>query len=158
MNKIFFIFFLFQNITWDLESTPVLQVKAYRLKSGKTEVSHYKATISRLRGHISTKINYLTLKGDLKIEGFPDIRVALNSIGPIKGDSRDESELQNLVSEIITSALRTTTYPVDFSGYATCPRGLAMEGADDQSVNYSSYFDNHSRYDEMVRFFGCVRF
>lgn len=57
----------------DIDSTPVLQIKAFRQKSGKVEISHYKATVSRFRGHLSTKINYLTLKGDMKVEGYPDV-------------------------------------------------------------------------------------
>lgn len=57
----------------DCECTPVLQVKAYRQKSGKVETSHYKATISRFRGHLLTKINYLSLKGCMAMEGFPDV-------------------------------------------------------------------------------------
>lgn len=86
-----------QTITWDCETTPVLQVKAFRQKAGKVETSHYKATVSRFRGRVSTNINYNTLKGEMKTEGYPEVRVSLNSIGPIKGDNTDETQLQEVV-------------------------------------------------------------
>lgn len=43
-------------------------------------------------------------------------------MGAIKPMDQDEQQLQNVISEIITIALRDTLYPVDFSIYATCPR------------------------------------
>lgn len=52
---------------------PVLQVKTYRQKSGKVETAHYKATVSRLRARLVTAMSYNTLKGDMRVEGFPDV-------------------------------------------------------------------------------------
>lgn len=52
---------------------PVLQVKTFRQKSGKVETSHYKATVSRLRTRLITNVSYTTLKGDVRVEGFPDV-------------------------------------------------------------------------------------
>lgn len=61
--------------TLDCEATPVLQIKMHRQKSGKLETSHYKLTISRLRAHLTININYNTLKGDMRIEGYPDVSI-----------------------------------------------------------------------------------
>lgn len=33
----------------------------------------------------------------MKSEGYPEVRVSLNSIGPIKGDNTDETQLQEVV-------------------------------------------------------------
>lgn len=52
---------------------PVLQVKTFRHKAGKVETSHYKVTVSRFRARIANAMNYNTLKGDLRVEGFPDV-------------------------------------------------------------------------------------
>ncbi|XP_036333245.1 uncharacterized protein LOC118744377 isoform X2 [Rhagoletis pomonella] len=109
-------------ITFDCEAQPVLQVKTFRQKAGKIDTSHYKVTVSRFRGRMATAMNYNSLKGEMKVDGYPDIRVALNSVGAIKPIDQDEQQLQNVISEIISVALRDTLYPVDFSIYATCPR------------------------------------
>ncbi|KAI8116898.1 Protein kinase C-like 3 [Lucilia cuprina] len=109
-------------ITFDCDAMPVLQVKTFRQKAGKVETSHYKVTVSRFRARIANAMNYNTLKGDMRVEGFPDIRIAMNSVGAIKPMDQDEQQFQAQVSEILTRALRDTIYPVDFSVYTTCPR------------------------------------
>lgn len=39
------------------------------------ETSHYKVTISRLRARLSIKISYNTLKGEMMVEGYPDVSI-----------------------------------------------------------------------------------
>lgn len=56
---------------------PVLQVKTYRQKSGKVETAHYKVTVSRLRARLVTAMSYNSLKGDMRIEGFPDVSAGI---------------------------------------------------------------------------------
>lgn len=63
-------------ITFDCDAMPVFQVKAFRQKSGKVEASHYKLTVSRFRARIANAMNYNTLKGDMRVEGFPDVRIS----------------------------------------------------------------------------------
>ncbi|XP_073814182.1 uncharacterized protein isoform X20 [Musca autumnalis] len=109
-------------ITFDCDAMPVFQVKAFRQKSGKVETSHYKLTVSRFRARIANAMNYNTLKGDMRVEGFPDIRISMNSVGAIKPMDQEETQVQATISEMMTRALRETVYPVDFSIYTTCPR------------------------------------
>ncbi|XP_067627072.1 uncharacterized protein [Eurosta solidaginis] len=109
-------------ITFDCDAQPVLQVKTFRQKSGKVDTSHYKVTVSRFRARMATAMNYNSLKGEMKIDGYPDIRIAMNSVGAIKPIDQDEQQLQTLVSDIISATLRDTLYPVDFAIYASCPR------------------------------------
>ncbi|XP_013097649.2 uncharacterized protein LOC106080706 isoform X12 [Stomoxys calcitrans] len=109
-------------ITFDCDAMPVFQVKAFRQKSGKVEASHYKLTVSRFRARIANAMNYNTLKGDLRVEGFPDIRITMNSVGAIKPMDQEETQVQAVISDMMTRALRDTIYPVDFSIYTTCPR------------------------------------
>lgn len=52
---------------------PVFQIKTHRLRAGKMETSHYKVTISRFRARLSIKISYNSLKGEMNIEGYPDV-------------------------------------------------------------------------------------
>ncbi|GAB0086889.1 uncharacterized protein DMENIID0001_011000 [Sergentomyia squamirostris] len=128
-------------ITMDCDCTPVLQVKAFRQKAGKVETSHYKATVSRFRGRLTTKMDYYKLLGDTRIEGYPDIRIGLNSIGPIKTVTDDERQLQEVITEIMTGAIRATVYPVDFSIYSTCPRPLEPEPVE-VPLNYPIHYDS----------------
>ncbi|XP_059622274.1 uncharacterized protein LOC132265573 isoform X5 [Phlebotomus argentipes] len=128
-------------ITMDCECTPVLQVKAFRQKSGKVETSHYKATVSRFRGRLTTKMDYYKLLGEMRTEGYPDIRIGLNSIGAIKGATDDETHLQEVIAEILIAAIRSTIYPVDFSIYSTCPRPLEPEPVE-VPLNYPIHYDS----------------
>ncbi|XP_031640372.1 uncharacterized protein LOC116352154 isoform X2 [Contarinia nasturtii] len=109
-------------ITLDSDSTPVLQIKTHHLRAGKMETSHYKVTVSRLRARLTIKMSYNTLKGEMMVEGYPDIRITMNSIGAIKTVDSDEKQLQESVSDILSSAIRLCVYPIDFSIYAACPR------------------------------------
>ncbi|XP_017051676.1 LOW QUALITY PROTEIN: uncharacterized protein LOC108095189 [Drosophila ficusphila] len=109
-------------ITFDCEAMPVLQVKTFRQKAGKVETSHYKVTVSRFRARMAIPMNYNSLKGEMRVEGYPDVRIAMNSVGAIKAMDQDEQQLQTVISDILSTALRDTVYPVDFSIYSTCPR------------------------------------
>ncbi|EDW91531.1 uncharacterized protein Dyak_GE12023, isoform A [Drosophila yakuba] len=109
-------------ITFDCDAMPVLQVKTFRQKAGKVETSHYKVTVSRFRARMAIPMNYNSLKGEMRVEGYPDVRIAMNSVGAIKAMDQDEQQLQTVISDILTTALRDTVYPVDFSIYSTCPR------------------------------------
>lgn len=60
-------------LLFDVDTTPVLQIKAFKSTNQKTEVSHYKATISRLKSRVSVIVNYFALKGEMKLEGYPDV-------------------------------------------------------------------------------------
>lgn len=62
-----------QLITFDCDAQPVLQVKTFRQKAGKVDTSHYKVTVSRFRGRMATAMNYNSLKGEMKVDGYPDV-------------------------------------------------------------------------------------
>lgn len=71
-NKSFYL----QTITLDCDSTPVFQIKTHRQRSGKMETSHYKVTVSRLRARLAVKISYNTHKGEMMVEGYPDVSLS----------------------------------------------------------------------------------
>uniref|UniRef100_A0A336MSA0 CSON005932 protein n=1 Tax=Culicoides sonorensis TaxID=179676 RepID=A0A336MSA0_CULSO len=119
-------------LTCDCECNIVMQAKAFTNNNDKVEVSHYKVTVSRFKAHLGLVMNYITLKGAMRIEGYPDIRLIINSIGAIK-PGKEETSVQAAINETLVAALRDTNYPLDFSIYATCPRGMDME------PNYDSY-------------------
>lgn len=123
-------------ITMDVESTIVLQVKAFRQVSGKTDVLHYRSTI-RFKGHLSIAMNYTTLVGEMRVEGYPDVKINIASIGPIKSTGKEETEMQDMISESLNLTIREVLYPIDFSVHSTCPRALKMESDD--------YYDNNNR-------------
>ncbi|XP_062560922.1 uncharacterized protein LOC134225131 isoform X3 [Armigeres subalbatus] len=138
-------------LLFDLETTPVLQIKAFRSTNQKTEVSHYKATVSRLKTRMSIIINYFALKGEMKVEGFPDIKIHLNSIGPLKtANAQDEKKQSDLIIELLTSSIRDVVYPIDFSIYSTCPRLMGEEPEEMLPLDYSGYgqYDTYRSYQE----------
>jgi hypothetical protein len=131
-----------QVITFDIETTIVLQIKAIRQISGKQEILHYRATITRFKGHHSITMNYTTLVGDMKIEGYPEIKINIATIGPVKATGKEEAQIQNMIIEALNLTVRDTVYPVDFSVHSTCPRALKMEPDDySHSLDFPNPFD-----------------
>jgi hypothetical protein len=72
-------------------------------------------------------MNYATLVGELRMEGYPDIKITIASIGPIKSLSPEDKAIENQVIELLNFSIRETAYPVDFSMHGTCPRAFKME-------------------------------
>ncbi|XP_058466743.1 uncharacterized protein LOC131439578 isoform X2 [Malaya genurostris] len=138
-------------LLFDVEATPVLQIKAFKSTNQKTEVSHYKATVSRLRTRMSVIINFFALKGEMKVEGYPDIKINLNSIGPLKtANAQDEKKQSDLIVELLASSIRDVVYPIDFSVYTTCPRLMGEEPEEVMPMDYSGYGynDNYRSYQD----------
>lgn len=138
-------------LMFDLEATPVLQIKAFKSTNQKTDVSHYKATVSRLKTRMSLIINFFALKGEMKVEGFPDIKIHLNSIGPLKtANAQDEKKQGDLIVELLSSSIRDVVYPIDFSIYSTCPRLMGEEPEDVMPLDYSAYgqYDTYRSYQD----------
>lgn len=132
-------------VTMDVETTLVLQIKAFRqLADGKTDVLHYRANV-RFRGHLSVTMNYIALAGEMRIEGYPDIKVTIASIGPIKGNSKEEKEIQDMICETLNFTIRDAIYPIDFSVHATCPRALKMD-VDEYGDHHAMEFPNPYDY------------
>lgn len=65
--------FVRQTITLDSDATPVFQIKTHRPRAAKIETSHYKVTVSRLRARMNIKLSYTTHKGEMMVEGYPDV-------------------------------------------------------------------------------------
>uniref|UniRef100_A0A182FVN3 Phorbol-ester/DAG-type domain-containing protein n=1 Tax=Anopheles albimanus TaxID=7167 RepID=A0A182FVN3_ANOAL len=137
-------------LLFDVDTTPVLQIKAFKSTNQKTEVSHYKATISRLKSRVSVIVNYFALKGEMKLEGYPDIKIHLNSIGPLKtANAQDEKKQIDLVTELLIGSIREVVYPVDFSIYSTCPRLMGEESEEVTSdYGYGGYGDSYRSYQD----------
>uniref|UniRef100_A0A9I3G238 Phorbol-ester/DAG-type domain-containing protein n=1 Tax=Anopheles farauti TaxID=69004 RepID=A0A9I3G238_9DIPT len=137
-------------LLFDVDTTPVLQIKAFKSSNQKTEVSHYKATISRLKSRVSVIVNYFALKGEMKLEGYPDIKIHLNSIGPLKtANAQDEKKQIDLITELLIGSIRDVVYPVDFSIYSTCPRIMGEESEEVTSdYGYGGYSDGYRGYQD----------
>ncbi|XP_055621676.1 uncharacterized protein LOC129765401 isoform X7 [Toxorhynchites rutilus septentrionalis] len=134
-------------LMFDLETTPVLQIKAFKSTNQKTDVSHYKATVSRLKTRMSVIINFFALKGEMKVEGFPDIKIHLNTIGPLKtANAQDEKKQNDTIIELLTSSIRDVVYPIDFSIYSTCPRLMGEEPEEMMPLDYSGYSQYNDNY------------
>ncbi|XP_012278125.1 uncharacterized protein LOC105698441 isoform X4 [Orussus abietinus] len=108
-------------ITCDCEATPALQLKAFRQKGEKVEVSHYRVNINRFRARLNVVCITEKLLVDLKCDGWPEVKISLAPVGTIKKDL-DESQLQEVVTEIVVGAIRGINVSLNLSPYPTCPR------------------------------------
>ncbi|GBP62705.1 Protein kinase C-like 3 [Eumeta japonica] len=108
-------------ITCDCEATPAFQLKAFSQRGEKVEVSHYRVNVNRFRARLSVVCVTDKLTGELKCDGWPEVKVALAPVGPLRPNAT-ENNLQQIVSEIVVSALRSTNLQFNLSQYPTCPR------------------------------------
>ncbi|XP_044271005.1 uncharacterized protein LOC123015351 isoform X1 [Tribolium madens] len=108
-------------ITCDCEATPALQLKSFRQKGDKVETSHYRVNINRFRARLNIFCISEKLQADVKCDGWPEIKVALAPVGNIK-NNLDETQLQEVINEMIINALRNTEVHLNLAQYPTCPR------------------------------------
>ncbi|XP_025162922.1 uncharacterized protein LOC105190079 isoform X3 [Harpegnathos saltator] len=108
-------------ITCDCEATPALQLKAFRQRGDKLEVNHYRVNVNRFRARLNIVCITEKLLVDLKCDGWPEVKISLAAVGTIKKDL-DESQLQEVVTEIVVGALRGINVHFNLSQYPTCPR------------------------------------
>lgn len=108
-------------ITCDCESTPAFQLKSFRQKGDKSETSHYRVNVNRFRARLNIFCVSEKLQANVKCDGWPEIKIALAPVGNIK-NNLDESQLQEVIVEILTEALRSTEVDLNLAQYPTCPR------------------------------------
>ncbi|KPJ02018.1 Serine/threonine-protein kinase D3 [Papilio xuthus] len=94
-------------ITCDCEATPAFQLKAFSQR------------LFRARLNIVCVTDKLT--GDLKCDGWPEVKVALAPVGPLRPNAT-ENNLQQTISDIVVAALRNTHLPFNLAPHPTCPR------------------------------------
>ncbi|KAM3968740.1 uncharacterized protein ACR2FA_000349 isoform 2-T2 [Aphomia sociella] len=108
-------------ITCDCEATPAFQLKAFSQRGEKVEVSHYRVNVNKFRARLNVVCVTDKLTGELKCDGWPEVKVALAPVGPLRPNAT-ESNLQQLVSDIVVSALRNIHLEFNLAQYPTCPR------------------------------------
>ncbi|XP_026324661.1 uncharacterized protein LOC113233693 isoform X4 [Hyposmocoma kahamanoa] len=108
-------------ITCDIEATPAFQLKAFSQRGEKVEVSHYRVNVNRFRSRLNVVCITEKLTGNIKFDGWPDVKVVLAPVGALKPNA-NENNLQTLVNDIVVSALRNTCFDFNLSQYPTCPR------------------------------------
>ncbi|XP_049882121.1 uncharacterized protein LOC126378056 isoform X2 [Pectinophora gossypiella] len=108
-------------ITCDCEATPAFQLKAFSQRGEKVEVSHYRVNVNRFRARLHVICITEKLTGELKCDGWPEVKVALAPVGALRPNAQ-ENNLQQAISEIVVNALRSTHLEFNLAGYPTCPR------------------------------------
>ncbi|XP_075987896.1 uncharacterized protein LOC142984291 isoform X2 [Anticarsia gemmatalis] len=108
-------------ITCDCEATPAFQLKAFSQRGEKVEVSHYRVNVNRFRARLNVVCVTDKLTGELKCDGWPEVKVALAPVGALRPNAT-ENNLQNAISDIVVSALRSTNLQFNLAQYPTCPR------------------------------------
>ncbi|CAB3232657.1 unnamed protein product [Arctia plantaginis] len=108
-------------ITCDCDATPAFQLKAFSQRGEKVEVSHYRVNVNRFRARLNVVCVTDKLTGELKCDGWPEVKVALAPVGALRPNTT-ENNLQNAISDIVVSALRSTNLQFNLAHYPTCPR------------------------------------
>lgn len=108
-------------ITCDCEATPAFQVKCTRMKGEKTEVSHYRANVNRLRARLNIFSVSEKLQTYIKCDGWPEIKIAFAAVGNIK-NNLDDQQLQEVMSDIAINSLRNMEVHFNMANYPSCPR------------------------------------
>ncbi|KAK7580388.1 hypothetical protein V9T40_001017 [Parthenolecanium corni] len=111
-----------QKITCDCDATPALQLKAFRQRGDKVEVSHYRVNVNRFRSRLNLSCITEKLHVKVKFDGWPEIKILLAQVGSLKNNNLDEQSLQEVIIDIVTSALRHTNIDFNLNGYTGCPR------------------------------------
>ncbi|XP_024227970.1 uncharacterized protein LOC100746676 isoform X12 [Bombus impatiens] len=137
-------------ITCDCEATPALQLKASRRKADKLEVSHYRVNVNRFRARLNVICITEKLLLDLKCDGWPDVKVSLAQVGTIKKDL-DESQLQEVVTEIVIGALRGTNVHLNLFQYPSCPRLWREPATTQHSFSMPMHYDNVTTSSDSLR-------
>ncbi|XP_063630492.1 uncharacterized protein LOC134801806 isoform X6 [Cydia splendana] len=132
-------------ITCDCEATPAFQLKAFSQRGEKVEVSHYRVNVNRFRARLNVICITEKLTGELRCDGWPEVKVALAPVGPLKTSS-NEANLQQLVSDIVVNALRSTQLAFNLSHYPTCPR---LRRHFDPSPRLPLHYDSMLSHDRM---------
>ncbi|XP_030755365.1 uncharacterized protein LOC115881827 isoform X8 [Sitophilus oryzae] len=109
------------SITCDCDATPAFQLKSFRQKGEKVDTSHYRVDLNRFRARLNIYCVSEKLQANIKCDGWPEIKVALAPVGNIK-NNLDETQLQEVITEIVTTALRNTEVNLNLAQYPTCPR------------------------------------
>ncbi|XP_065202637.1 uncharacterized protein LOC135832992 isoform X2 [Planococcus citri] len=131
-------------ITCDCEVTPSLQLKAFRQKGDKVETSHYRVNVTKLRGRLNIYCITEKLQAEVKFDGWPEIKILLAQVGSLKNNNLDEQSLQEVIIEIVTSALRNSCINYNLSQYHGCPRLIRKPPAPAQylPLHYDSMLMN----------------
>ncbi|XP_018306143.1 uncharacterized protein [Mycetomoellerius zeteki] len=135
-------------ITCDCEATPALQLKAFRQRGDKIDINHYRVNVNRFRARLNVVCITEKLLIDLKCDGWPEVKVSLAAVGTIKKDL-DESQLQEVVTEIVVGALRGTNVHLNLSQYPTCPR-LWREPPSQPGFSYPTHYDSVNTLNSMI--------
>ncbi|XP_037293894.1 uncharacterized protein LOC115454496 isoform X3 [Manduca sexta] len=133
-------------ITCDCEATPAFQLKAFSQRGEKVEVSHYRVNVNRFRARLNVVCVTEKLTGELKFDGWPEVKVALAPVGPLRPNAT-ESNLQQLVSDIVVSALRNTNLRFNLTPYPTCPR---LRRYVDSSPRLPLHYDSMLQHDRQL--------
>lgn len=128
-------------ITCDCEATPAFQLKCFRLKGEKMETSHYRVNLNRFRARLNIFCVSEKLQADVKCDGWPEVKIGLAPVGNIK-NNLDETQLQELITEIIANALRSTEVHLNLAAYPSCPR--LVRNVDPPGRPHVMHYDNQT--------------
>ncbi|XP_018016760.1 uncharacterized protein LOC108673437 isoform X3 [Hyalella azteca] len=109
------------SVTCDCETSLFLRVQTTRTHRDVTTESEYAAAVQPMRGRLNAAILPHACKTVIKFDGWPEVNIELEGIrNNEKG--LGEKELQEVIKEVLSSAIRSMDLEVDLSTDASFPR------------------------------------
>ncbi|XP_050530670.1 uncharacterized protein LOC126899654 [Daktulosphaira vitifoliae] len=108
-------------ITCDCDAMPAMQLKAMRQKGDKVDVSHYRVNVNKLQARMTVICDTPRKKAEIKFDGWPKVKIILAQVGTIKSNTLDEVQLQDVIMDIVTGAIRCTNLSLDMYQWTDCP-------------------------------------
>ncbi|KAK4316805.1 hypothetical protein Pmani_012062 [Petrolisthes manimaculis] len=132
-------------ITCDCDATVYLRLVTTRTQGESTTESEYACAIHPLRGRLNLAALTADLSAVVKFDGWPEnVEVSLSLEG-IRNNAKglDEQQMLDVITEVLTSALRNSVLDIDFKPVLTFPKFRRSRQEPDRIIPVG--------YDSMVR-------
>ncbi|XP_018016758.1 uncharacterized protein LOC108673437 isoform X1 [Hyalella azteca] len=140
------------SVTCDCETSLFLRVQTTRTHRDVTTESEYAAAVQPMRGRLNAAILPHACKTVIKFDGWPEVNIELEGIrNNEKG--LGEKELQEVIKEVLSSAIRSMDLEVDLSTDASFPRFKRGRELPDTvvPVGYDSMVREHQTHPPVLK-------
>ncbi|KAB7498510.1 hypothetical protein Anas_07936 [Armadillidium nasatum] len=108
-------------VTCDMETDLYMRVQTTRTQRDVTTESEYACAVRPLRGRLNVSLRTLQCVAFIKFDGWPEVKMEFEGLRN-NAEGLDEYQLQEVLKEELTSALRKVTLELDFLSKKSFPR------------------------------------
>ncbi|XP_066948799.1 serine-rich adhesin for platelets isoform X6 [Macrobrachium rosenbergii] len=129
-------------ITCDCDTIAYIRLITTRTQGEETTESEYACAVSPLRGRLNIAVITEQLMAVVKFDGWPEVGIELEGIRN-NATGLHEQSIVDVVTEVVTSAVRNSVLEMNFQNVSTFPRFRRARQAPDKIIPVG--------YDAMVR-------